>query len=148
VKEIYSKAITNPPESCIGKENIVFSKTIEPTESQYKEYKFQSEKINRFLKDNNIKLYSHQVEAIEKIKDGKNVVITTPTASGKSMIYMLSILEKIEQNKDTRALVIFPLNALARDQEQKIRNLIKKTKIDATVESYCQLPTAYRGGGS
>jgi DEAD/DEAH box helicase domain-containing protein len=135
VEEIRLKVI-NPPESYIGKENIVFSKTIEPVEPQYRDYKFQSEKINRFLRDNNIKLYSHQVEAIKEIKDGKNVVITTPTASGKSMIYMLSILEKIEQNRDARAIVVFPLNALARDQEQKIKSLIKKTKIDASVESY------------
>jgi DEAD/DEAH box helicase domain-containing protein len=120
----------------ILQENIVFSKTISPIDPQYKEYSFTSEKINRFLKENNINLYSHQVQAIEEIKNGKNVIITTPTASGKSMIYMLSILDKIEQNKNTRAIVVFPLNALARDQKYKIENLIKKTKINATVESY------------
>jgi DEAD/DEAH box helicase domain-containing protein len=128
--------ITTPLKESVIKENIVFSKVIEPIEPQYKECEFKSEKINNFLKENNIKLYSHQVEAIEEIRNGRNVVITTPTASGKSMIYMLSILEKIEQNKDTRAIVVFPLNALARDQKYKIQGLINKTKINATVESY------------
>jgi DEAD/DEAH box helicase domain-containing protein len=118
------------------KENIVFSKVIEPVEAQYKECEFKSEKINRFLKENNVNLYSHQVEAIEEARSGENIVITTPTASGKSMIYMLSILEKIEQNRDTRAILVFPLNALARDQKYKIESLIRKTKINATVESY------------
>jgi len=129
-------AVINPLKESIIKENTVFSKVIEPIEPQYKDYEFQSEKINRFLKDNGIKLYSHQVEAIREIKNSKNVVITTPTASGKSMIYMLSILEKIEQNRNTRAILVFPLNALARDQKYKIENLIRKTKINATVESY------------
>ncbi|MBX0311749.1 MAG: DEAD/DEAH box helicase [Sulfurihydrogenibium sp.] len=117
-------------------ENIVFSKTIASTDPQCRECKFTSEKINNFLRENSINLYSHQVQAIEEIRNGKNVIITTPTASGKSMIYMLSILEKIEQDKNTKAIVVFPLNALARDQKYKIENLIKKTKIDATVESY------------
>jgi DEAD/DEAH box helicase domain-containing protein len=122
-------------EDVIGK-NTVFSKVIEPVEAQYRECEFKSEKINRFLRENGVKLYSHQVEAIEEIRSGRNVVVTTPTASGKSMIYMLSILERIEQNKDTRAILVFPLNALARDQKYKIESLIKKTGIDATVESY------------
>jgi DEAD/DEAH box helicase domain-containing protein len=128
--------ITNPLKESVIEENTVFSKVIEPVEPQYKECEFRSERINKFLKENNIKLYSHQIEAIEEVRNGRNVVITTPTASGKSMIYMLSMLEKIERNRDARAILVFPLNALARDQKYKIENLIRKTKINATVESY------------
>ncbi|MBX0313222.1 MAG: DEAD/DEAH box helicase [Sulfurihydrogenibium sp.] len=128
--------ITSPLRGSVIEENVVFSKIIEPVEPQYRECEFKSERINRFLKENNIRLYSHQVEAIEEVRNGRNVVITTPTASGKSMIYMLSILERIEQNRNTRAILVFPLNALARDQKYKIENLIRKTKINATVESY------------
>jgi DEAD/DEAH box helicase domain-containing protein len=127
--------VSSLKENVIG-ENIVFSKIIEPVEPQYGECEFRSEKINRFLKENNIKLFSHQVEAIEEVRKGRNIVVTTPTASGKSMIYMLSILERIEQNRNVRAILIFPLNALARDQKYKIESLIRKTKINATVESY------------
>jgi Distinct helicase family with a unique C-terminal domain including a metal-binding cysteine cluster len=115
---------------------IVYEKLIPATKPEYKEFEFKSKKINNFIKENSIKLYSHQAEAIEQILKGNDIIVTTPTASGKSLIYTLSILEKIDQNPDTTAILIFPLVALARDQKEKIENLIKMTKIKATVETY------------
>jgi len=62
------------------------------------------------------KLYSHQTEAIKLVREGSNVLVATPTASGKTLVYNLPILEKILRNPDTRALYIFPLKALEQDQ--------------------------------
>jgi len=62
------------------------------------------------------RLYSHQVEAIEHLRSGENVIVSTPTASGKSLIYNITVLEKVLENKDARALYIFPLKALEQDQ--------------------------------
>jgi DEAD/DEAH box helicase domain-containing protein len=115
---------------------IVYEKLIPATKPEYKEFEFKSKKINNFIKENNIKLYSHQADAIEQVLKGNDIIVTTPTASGKSLIYTLSILEKIDQNPDTTAILIFPLVALARDQKEKIENFIKMTKIKATVETY------------
>ncbi|MEW5909998.1 MAG: DEAD/DEAH box helicase [Thermodesulfobacteriota bacterium] len=61
-------------------------------------------------------LYSHQVHAIDLIRSNKSVVVATPTASGKTLIYTLPIIEKILENPKTKALYLFPLKALAQDQ--------------------------------
>ena len=58
------------------------------------------------------KLYQHQVEAIKYIREGENVVVATPTASGKSLIYNLGVLEALLQDEKAKALYVFPLKAL------------------------------------
>src|SRR5258706_14978715 len=49
-------------------------------------------------------LYSHQLEAFNLAREGKNVVVVTPTASGKTLCYNLPVLQKIVENPDSRAL--------------------------------------------
>jgi hypothetical protein len=60
--------------------------------------------------------YSHQAAAAEVVHAGKNVVIVTPTASGKTLCYNLPVINAILENEDTRALYLFPTKALAQDQ--------------------------------
>ena len=57
-------------------------------------------------------LYSHQSEALDIARSGKNIVAVTPTASGKSLIYNLPVLESMIKDRDARALYMFPLKAL------------------------------------
>ncbi|MFP3981323.1 MAG: DEAD/DEAH box helicase [Desulfobacterales bacterium] len=61
-------------------------------------------------------LYTHQHEAIEKIREKQHVVVATPTSSGKTLIYNLPVLERIMARPETKALYMFPLKALAQDQ--------------------------------
>ncbi|MHC1754748.1 MAG: DEAD/DEAH box helicase [Methanosarcina sp.] len=61
-------------------------------------------------------LYSHQVEAIEEVREGKDIVLCTSTASGKSLTYMVPIFETIMKDPEATALYISPLNALVNDQ--------------------------------
>ena len=61
-------------------------------------------------------LYSHQALTADNIRAGRDVVVATPTASGKTLCYSLPILEKCLQDPDSRALMLFPLKALAQDQ--------------------------------
>ncbi|AKB36380.1 putative ATP-dependent helicase [Methanosarcina siciliae C2J] len=61
-------------------------------------------------------LYSHQAEAVEKIREGKDLVLCTSTASGKSLTYMIPIFEAILKDPEATALYISPLNALVNDQ--------------------------------
>jgi DEAD/DEAH box helicase domain-containing protein len=61
-------------------------------------------------------IYDHQAAAIEHIRAGRHVIVATPTASGKTLIYNLPVLEKIHSNAHSNALYIFPLKALAQDQ--------------------------------
>ncbi len=70
-----------------------------------------------------IRLYSHQADAADRIHSGENVVIVTPTASGKTLCYNLPVLDSILVNPDTRALYIFPTKALAQDQLAELQDL-------------------------
>ncbi len=62
------------------------------------------------------RLYTHQIEAIRHLRKGKNVLVATETASGKTLVYTLFVLERILQKADTKALFLFPLKALEHDQ--------------------------------
>src|SRR3984893_10735122 len=68
-------------------------------------------------------LYSHQAAAAEAVHAEKNVVIVTPTASGKTLCYNLPILSAILENSDTRAIYLFPTKALAQDQLAELHDL-------------------------
>jgi DEAD/DEAH box helicase domain-containing protein len=68
-------------------------------------------------------LYQHQVEATDAIRRGESVIVATPTASGKSLIYNLPVFERIMGDRQSRALYLFPLKALAQDQHKSILNL-------------------------
>jgi DEAD/DEAH box helicase domain-containing protein len=68
-------------------------------------------------------LYSHQAEAITHIADGRNIVVTTPTASGKTLCYNLPVLDAILKDPATRALYLFPTKALAQDQMAELHEL-------------------------
>ena len=68
-------------------------------------------------------LFSHQAEATDVLRSGRSVVVATPTASGKSLIYNLPVLEGFLRDPDARALYVFPLKALAQDQKAGLEKL-------------------------
>ncbi len=70
------------------------------------------------------RLYKHQADALDLARSGKNVVVATPTSSGKTLIYSLPVLERIIQNPGSAsALYLFPLKALARDQHRVLKEV-------------------------
>ncbi len=71
-------------------------------------------------------LYSHQAATAELVRDGKNVVVVTPTASGKTLCYNLPVLNAVLENPDIRALYLFPTKALAQDQLAELQELAKR----------------------
>lgn len=78
-------------------------------------------------------LYSHQEEAVRKVLRGRNIVITTGTGSGKTEAFLIPILNSLlveEQNgtlsqPGVRALLLYPMNALANDQMERLRRVLK-----------------------
>ena len=68
-------------------------------------------------------LYQHQASATDAVRRGENVIVSTPTASGKSLIYNLPVFEQITRAPDSTALYLFPLKALAQDQLRAIQEL-------------------------
>ncbi|MDK9698685.1 MAG: DEAD/DEAH box helicase [bacterium] len=70
------------------------------------------------------RLYSHQVEALRRIREGKSVVIATPTASGKTLSYFIPVIESA-LTKNGRAIFMYPLKALENDQLRKWEQFTK-----------------------
>jgi len=66
------------------------------------------------------RLYCHQCEAVDAALAGKNVVIVTPTASGKTLCYNLPVLDALLRDPSARALYLFPTKALAHDQYHEL----------------------------
>ncbi|MEW6184332.1 MAG: DEAD/DEAH box helicase [Thermodesulfobacteriota bacterium] len=64
------------------------------------------------------RLYAHQVEALEKIQSGGPVIISTPTASGKSLIYILATLLRLTDDPSSKSLYLYPIKALEQDQRK------------------------------
>jgi len=62
------------------------------------------------------RLYTHQAEAISHVREGKNVVVVTGTASGKTLCYWVPIAESLLADPLATALAIYPTKALAQDQ--------------------------------
>ena len=67
--------------------------------------------------------YSHQAEAIDRVRRGEDVLTVTPTASGKSLVYLVPTFESALRGRQSRSLYLFPFKALAQDQRQGIEEL-------------------------
>ena len=85
-----------------------------------------SPEIKNFLKKDITHLYSYQEETIAKISQGENIVISAPTASGKTKAFLIPILDKIIQNPNKNkvsALFVYPTKALTADQVENMYDL-------------------------
>jgi DEAD/DEAH box helicase domain-containing protein len=82
------------------------------------------------------KLYTHQAATAEAVHAGKNLVVVTPTASGKTLCYNLPVLDAILADTDTRALYLFPTKALAQDQLAELYDLNQRLENSFGVFTY------------
>jgi DEAD/DEAH box helicase domain-containing protein len=80
-------------------------------------------------------LYQHQVTAIEQTRAGRDVVVVTGTASGKTLCYNLPVLERLLAEPQARALYLFPTKALAQDQWKGLRRLTEADPRLAAIKS-------------
>jgi len=94
------------------------------------------ETFDAYLTESGIRLYTHQCDAINHIRAGKNVIITTPTASGKTLAFNLPVFEQMEMDPDVRALYLYPTKALANDQFATLERMAKFTGIPAKPAIY------------
>lgn len=79
------------------------------------------------------KPYAHQRRALDELADGRDVVLATSTASGKSLCFQVPIVQAVLRDRGARALMIFPTKALARDQVESMRQLTGALPRDAAV---------------
>lgn len=119
------------------KNRIEHIKVLPRKESIYKEIEeYPLLEIKEYITRKNIRIYIHQNEVISKLRAGKNVIITTPTASGKTLAFSLPIFERLGQNKNATALFVYPTKALANDQLKFIREFERSSKISFNSEIY------------
>jgi DEAD/DEAH box helicase domain-containing protein len=82
-------------------------------------------------------LFSHQAAGLRRLADGDDVVVTTSTSSGKTWIYALQMARNHLANPESTALCLFPMKALARDQERTLNDKLRGDwDVDATVGVY------------
>lgn len=81
-------------------------------------------------------LYSHQAASFDNASQGKDIVVVTPTASGKTLCYNLPVLNAVLKNPDTRALYLFPTKALSADQVSELYELIELIGADIKTYTY------------
>jgi DEAD/DEAH box helicase domain-containing protein len=81
-------------------------------------------------------LYSHQAEAFGHAAEGRNVVVVTPTASGKTLCYNLPVLERLIADPGARALYLFPTKALAEDQLAEFQGAVDAMGSDLRAFTY------------
>jgi DEAD/DEAH box helicase domain-containing protein len=82
------------------------------------------------------RLYSHQAEAIEAIQNGRDVVVVTPTASGKTLCYNLPVLNFKLSAPSSKAFYLFPTKALSQDQMVELQSLIGRLEKPITTYTY------------
>ena len=105
-------------------------------EGKYLEYPsgLDGRLIDVFKKRGIEQLYSHQVQAIERVLSGEDVVVVTPTASGKTMCYNIPVLDMILKNPEGRALYLFPTKALSQDQVSELHGVV--TEIGEEIKTF------------
>ncbi|MBF8290963.1 MAG: box helicase domain protein, partial [Chloroflexi bacterium] len=82
------------------------------------------------------RLYRHQAEAVEAIHAGEDVVVVTPTASGKTLCYTLPVLQALAEDPSARALFLFPTKALGQDQVAEIAGLAMASSLHVAAATY------------
>ncbi len=94
------------------------------------------DKITDYLEINNIMLYKHQCESLEEIRNGNNIIITTPTASGKTLAFNIPIFESLANDPKATALYLYPTKALSNDQLKVLKHLELETEIRVNPNVY------------
>ncbi|MCW4029993.1 MAG: DEAD/DEAH box helicase [Candidatus Bathyarchaeota archaeon] len=93
------------------------------------------ENISTYLQNKEITFYSHQAETINKARQGKNVIIATQTASGKTLAFNIPVFDALTNDKKATALYIYPSKALTNDQLKVLQEIEMGTgiKVDSNV---------------
>ena len=118
------------------RENIAHIETIPAKKANFKRVDNLNDKIIDYLESKGMKLYNHQAETYNAIQEGEHVIITTPTASGKTLAFNLPIMETMIEDKEATALYIYPAKALSNDQLHVLENLEDEMNIKINPRTY------------
>ncbi len=109
---------------------------LQPAREQFGQFGIDEKLRAVFERRGITQFYSHQAESIDRIREGRNIVLMTPTASGKSLAYNIPVLEAILGDRNTQALYIFPLKGLEQDQVKNLNELSSEVGLGPVGEVY------------
>lgn len=110
---------------------------IPPRRARYSQEKVKLPKpLEDYLEKHEIRLYTHQYKTLKEVREGNNVIITTPTASGKTLSFTLPVIEDLTNNPTDTALYIYPTKALANDQLKSLLDIDKECDLGIYPEKY------------
>ena len=118
------------------RDKIVHVETIPSKKAKYKKIDNLNGRIIDYLESKDVKLYEHQAKAYEHIQNKENIIITTPTASGKTLAFNLPIMETMIEDEEATALYIYPAKALSNDQLHVLENLEEELDIKTNPRTY------------
>ncbi len=132
------KAINELREMAAPQSSITTIKYLPPRSGSYVDYPVEVHPrlVQALQKKGFNSLYSHQRLAWQKVKEGKNIVVVTPTASGKTLCYNLPILDQILRDPSSRAIYLFPTKALSQDQRAELDEIIELLKEEIKIFTY------------
>lgn len=81
-------------------------------------------------------LFTHQAKALDQIDKGNNVCVTTPTSSGKTLVYALDIARKYIENSNSTSLLVYPTKALSRDQKEELVSIYDDLGLNIDIGVY------------
>ncbi|UCF96440.1 MAG: DEAD/DEAH box helicase [Spirochaetaceae bacterium] len=82
------------------------------------------------------KLFSHQAQAYSEVRRGNNIVVVTPTASGKTLAYNLPVLQTLIEEPQAKAMYMFPTKALSQDQQSELNEILLGGEIPVRIFTY------------
>ncbi len=127
--------------------NVTHWEVIPPRKGRYREIPPDiDERIVSALSEKGIeRLYTHQYESYIRVRNGENVVIVTPTASGKTLAYNLPVIQSLLEDSSSKAMYIFPTKALSQDQQAELNETILSGNLPLKVFTYDgDTPTSIR----
>ncbi len=131
----YIQSLKNNP---LFMENVTHWQEMPARPARYADFpRTLDERIRRVLNKRGIyQLYTHQRQAVDAVERGEDIVVVTPTASGKTMCYNLPVLGSILKDPQARALYLFPTKALSADQAAELYELIEGAGEDIKCYTY------------
>jgi DEAD/DEAH box helicase domain-containing protein len=116
---------------------IAYIKKLPPVPAEYAELSEPlPDLLSAYLEQNGLQLYTHQAQTIELARAGANVMLTTPTASGKTLAFNLAVFERLVTEPRATALYLYPLKALTQDQLRALQELEAQAGIEARAAVY------------
>lgn len=116
--------------------NITHWQKIPAQQAQYADYppSIHPDLVRVLLNRGIQKLFTHQATAIDAILHNKNVVVVTPTASGKTLCYNIPVLNALIENPEARSLYLFPTKALSQDQLDELYGI--SSALNRNIKTY------------